>query len=112
LIIELTEVEVRVIVQAMKVWVGDFPETNCIPSLIWKKELRELIKKLQPFFKEHKMDMDDLIDQFVGDLAFEVLIIWADILNVEHDEDMWTDCESDLRQKVTEAMGKVGEKKK
>lgn len=61
------------------------------------------------------MDMDDLIDQFVSDLDFEVLIIWADILNVEHDEDMWlddmwTDCEDELRVEVAEAVRKVGEK--
>ena len=37
------------------------------------------------------MDIDDLIDQFVEDLDFEVLIIWADILDVEHDENMWLD---------------------
>lgn len=62
------------------------------------------------------MTLEDLIDQFVSDLAFEVLVIWADILNVEHDEDMWlddmwTDAENELRQEVAEAMGKVGEKK-
>lgn len=63
------------------------------------------------------MDIDDLIDQFVGDLKFEVLIIWADILNVEHDEDMWLDdmwpdAEEELRTEVAEAMCKVGEKYK
>lgn len=61
------------------------------------------------------MDMDDLIDQFVSDLDFDVLIIWADILNVEHDEnmwldDMWTDAEEELRTEVAEAMRKVGVK--
>ena len=62
------------------------------------------------------MDMDDLIDQFVSDLDFDVLIIWADILDVEHDEDMWIDdmwpdCESELRQEVCEAMANIGRKK-
>ncbi len=62
------------------------------------------------------MNMDDLIDQFVSDLDFDVLIIWADILDVEHDEgmwldDMWPDCESELRQQVAEAMVNIGKKK-
>lgn len=61
------------------------------------------------------MDIDDLIDQFIEDLDFEVLIIWADILGVEHEEDMWlddmwTDCESELRAEVGDAMRKVGKK--
>lgn len=64
-----------------------------------------------------KMDMDDLIDQFVGDLEFDVLVIWADILGVEHDEnmwldDMWPDSESELRVEVGDAMRKVGVKNK
>ena len=64
---------------------------------------------------DKKMSMDDLIDQFVSDLDFDVLITWADILSVEHDEDMWlddmwTDAESELRQEVAEAMGKIGQK--
>lgn len=59
------------------------------------------------------MDIDDLIDQFIEDLDFDVLIIWADILNVEHDEDMWfddmwPDAESELRVEVGDAMRKVG----
>lgn len=59
------------------------------------------------------MDIDDLIDQFIEDLDFEVLIIWADILGVEHDEDfwlddMWPDCESELRVEVGDAMRNVG----
>ena len=63
------------------------------------------------------MDIDDLIDQFVSDLDFDVLIIWADILKVEHDEDMWlddmwTDAENELRQEVAEAMAKIGRKDK
>ena len=62
------------------------------------------------------MTIDDLIDQFVSDLEFDVLIIWADVLDVEHDEnmwldDMWTDAENELRVQVGDAMRKVGEKK-
>ena len=62
------------------------------------------------------MTMDDLIEQFVTDLEFDVLIIWADILGVEHDEnfwldDMWPDCEAELRTKVGDAMAEVGQKK-
>jgi hypothetical protein len=61
------------------------------------------------------MDIDDLIDQFVEDLDFDVLITWADILEVEHDEgiwldDMWPEKEGELREEVGDAMRKVGEK--
>ena len=61
------------------------------------------------------MTMDDLIEQFVSDLDFDVLIIWADILEVEHDEnmwldDMWPDCEAELRTEVGDAMARVGQK--
>lgn len=59
------------------------------------------------------MDIDDLIDQFVEDLTFEALVIWADILEVEHDEnawikDIWIEKENELRLAVGEAMAKVG----
>lgn len=59
--------------------------------------------------------MDDLIEQFVRDLDFDVLVIWADILDVEHDEgtwldDMWPDRGSELRQEVGDAMAKIGQK--
>ena len=60
-----------------------------------------------------KMDMDDLINQFTEDLTFDALLIWADILGVEHDENTWhkeqfIDEEIKLRDAVAEAMGKVG----
>ena len=63
-----------------------------------------------------KMNMDDLIEQFVSDLDFDVLVLWADILEVGHDEqywldDMWPDCESELRTQVGDAMARVGEKR-
>ena len=62
------------------------------------------------------MNTENLIDQFVEDLDFDVLIIWADILGVEHEEkswldDMWPDKESELRVEVMNAMAKVGEPK-
>ena len=52
---------------------------------------------------------EDLIDQFIEDLDFDVLIIWADTLEVEHDEelwldDMWPDKENELRVAVGEAL--------
>ena len=61
------------------------------------------------------MDIDDLIDQFIEDLDFEVLIVWADILDVEHEEnlwldDMWPELEGELRVEVGDAMRKVGQK--
>lgn len=65
---------------------------------------------------ETKMSMDNLIDQFVENLDFDVLIIWADILDVEHEEnlwldDMWPELESELRVKVSEAMAEIGRKR-
>lgn len=61
------------------------------------------------------MDMDDLIDQFVEDLEFDVLVCWADTLGIEHDEkqwldDDWPDKDSELRTSVGDAMRKVGKK--
>ncbi len=59
------------------------------------------------------MSIDDLIDQFVEDLDFDVLLCWADILGIGHEEetwlkDEWLDREDELRVLVAEAMGKVG----
>jgi hypothetical protein len=63
-----------------------------------------------------KLTMDDLIDQFVEDLDFDVLLIWADILEVEHEEnlwldDMWPELECELRETVKDAMAEVGRDK-
>ena len=52
--VELTEKDMRIIMQAMKVWVGDFPDTNCIPSSLWQEELKELIEKFSFFIEEYK----------------------------------------------------------
>ena len=59
------------------------------------------------------LTLDSLIDQFVEDLDFDTLIVWADILEVDHDEkmwldDMWPDKESELREAVGNAMADVG----
>jgi hypothetical protein len=55
------------------------------------------------------MDIDDLINQFTEDLAFDALLIWA----VEHNQeqwldDDWPDKENELRTAVAEAMERVG----
>ena len=60
--------------------------------------------------------MSELATQFVDDLSFDVLIGWADVLGVEHDEkqwldDMWPEKESELRVEVAEAMERIGKKK-
>ncbi len=47
--IELLEVEIKLIVQALKIWHGDFPSSNCTASTIWEKELKQLIEKLEPY---------------------------------------------------------------
>lgn len=62
-----------------------------------------------------EIDMDDLIETYVGNLNFDTLLAWADILDVGYDvdmwlDDMWTDCEDELRVEVAQAMTKVGEK--
>ena len=50
---ELTDIEKRLILQALKIWHGDFPKAEmAIPSVIWEDELTELIAKL----KEERWD--------------------------------------------------------
>ena len=61
------------------------------------------------------MGIEDLITQFVDDLSFDVLLSWADMLGVEHDEKQWLDDEwpnrdSELRVEVGEAMESIGKK--
>ncbi len=58
------------------------------------------------------MKIADFASAFVECLDFDTLIVWADILNVPHDENYWTDDdmpdkEDDLRVAVAEAMSKV-----
>lgn len=60
-----------------------------------------------------KLSIDGLIEQFVEDLEFDVLVIWADILKVGHDEELWLDDiwpekENELRTEVAQAMMDVG----
>ncbi len=63
------------------------------------------------------MSIEDSIDQFLDSLSFDTLIVWADILGVEHDEDCWLDDEwpdkaSELQTEVAEAMEQVGKSTK
>ena len=62
------------------------------------------------------MNMDDLIEQFVSDLKFDVLVGWAEMLGVEVNYpptgDMWADWDCELRQEVGDAMARVGQKEK
>ena len=56
--------------------------------------------------------MSDFALQLVEDMEFDVLIAWADILTVPHDENQWLDDEypdktDELRVAVADAMGKV-----
>ncbi len=56
--------------------------------------------------------MSDFALQLVEDMEFDVLIAWADILKVPHDENQWLDDEypdktDELRVAVADAMGKV-----
>ncbi len=47
--VKLTELEIKLLIQALKIWHGDFPSSGCEPSVIWEKELQELIEKLDPY---------------------------------------------------------------
>ncbi len=59
------------------------------------------------------MDIDDLTNQLVEDMDFDVVVAWAHILEVEVNppplDDMYPDWDNELRVEVAEAMGKVGE---
>lgn len=53
--------------------------------------------------------IDDAIEQFIEDLDFDVLVIWADTLGVKHDfnmwfDDDWPDKEDELRVNVGAAL--------
>ncbi len=61
------------------------------------------------------MTLEVFAANFVDELDFDVLIAWADMLDVPHDENYWTDDdmpdkESSLRAAVAEAILKVGSK--
>ena len=63
----------------------------------------------------NKLSIDDLIDQFIEDLDYDVLVAWANIFEVEVNppsllDDMWLDWESELRVEVGDAMREVGQK--
>ncbi len=77
------------------------------------KDVEIIHHSLAEIERQLKMSIEDLINQFVTDLDFDVLIVWADLLGVDHDEqqwlgDMWVEREVDLRTAVVEAMGKIG----
>ena len=61
------------------------------------------------------MKLDTLITQFTDDLDFDALESWCEILDVSYDPDNgdmenFLKWEIDLRDKIAEAMLKVGEK--
>ena len=61
------------------------------------------------------MKINDMVSRFVEDLTFEALIIWADTLSVEHNENSWLndeypDREDELRVAVANAMSNLGAK--
>jgi hypothetical protein len=56
--------------------------------------------------------IDDAIDQLIELIDFDTLIIWADALEVSHDElhwldDMWPDAQAELEREVGEALLKA-----
>ena len=64
-------------------------------------------------WKDRKMTIDDLIDQFTEDITFDALKDWCAILGVDYEEppidDMYPDWEVELRTEIAEAMRKVGQ---
>jgi len=42
----LSESEMRITRQALKIWRGDYPESGCKPTLVWQKEVGQIIDKL------------------------------------------------------------------
>jgi hypothetical protein len=57
-------------------------------------------------------DIDGAIDQLLDFIDFDTLIIWADALEVEHDEeswldDMWPDAQAEIEREVGEALLKA-----
>ena len=70
----------------------------------------KLIVAEQP--KTKPKDIDDVIDKIFDCIDFDELIIWANALGVDHDEefwldDMWPDAEAELNVKVSEALLKA-----
>jgi len=56
--------------------------------------------------------IDDCIDHLIENMDFDELIIWANSLKVDHNEeiwfdDMWPDLEDNLRLEVAEALTRV-----
>lgn len=59
--------------------------------------------------------IEEAVYELYEEMAFNILIIWADLYKVEHDEedwldDEWTDKECALRGEVSDAAIKVFEK--
>lgn len=57
------------------------------------------------------MDIDTIIDNFVEDLDFDQLILWANFCDVEVEyppiDDMYPDWENELRTEIGEVMAKA-----
>ncbi len=61
------------------------------------------------------MNLDTETTNFVEKLDFDTLVVWAKLLEVECDVDMWLDDDypdkdDELRVNVAEAMMKIGDK--
>ena len=54
------------------------------------------------------MQMEDLVNQFVSDLDFDVLVGWCDIFGIDHEEEMWLD--DDWPDKDMELRGELADK--
>jgi hypothetical protein len=74
-----------------------------------KMKKREVIN-----YVPKKLDIDDVIDDFISILDFDQILVWANILDVEINyppiDDMWPDWQNELAVEVGDAMRKVGEK--
>lgn len=57
--ISLTECEIKVLCQAVRIWLGEFPDTGCKPTYVWKNELEALKKQLEDLWQVPTGDLGE-----------------------------------------------------
>lgn len=77
------------------------------PDILPDGTLRE---RVAPMPKYEPKTIDDCLSHLTSHMSFEELIIWADALEVDHDQecwadDEWTNLEDKLRGEVGEVLG-------
>jgi len=73
---------------------------------------KEMSKRKMVDYVPRKIDIDDIIDDFISILDFDHILAWAKLLDVEINyppvDDMWPDWEDELAVEVGDAMRKIG----